>query len=61
MKRTDLLRHLRRTGCVFHREGSRHSIWLNLANQKIAAVPRHNEIKDLTARKICKELEVPEL
>ncbi len=29
MKRSALLRHLRRHGCVLKREGSRHSLWMN--------------------------------
>ena len=28
MKRTTLLRHLRRQGCTLLREGRRHSIWI---------------------------------
>ncbi|WP_460035409.1 type II toxin-antitoxin system HicA family toxin [Methylothermus subterraneus] len=58
MKRQALIRHLLRQGCELAREGSRHSIWRNPATGDLAAVPRHNEIKDLLARKICKDLRI---
>lgn len=61
MKRGDLLRHLEAHGCVLDREGSRHSIYLNPANGKKAPVPRHMEIDNRLARKICKQLEVPSI
>jgi mRNA interferase HicA len=59
MKRADLLKHLRESGCVFLREGSRHSWWLNPAQNRRSSVPRHNEISDQLARKICKDLGIP--
>jgi hypothetical protein len=59
MKRTDLLRHLRRAGCIFIREGSRHSMWLNPGIGRSVPVPRHRELDNFLIRKICKELEVP--
>lgn len=58
MKLADLERHLRQNGCALHREGGAHSIWRNPANRRIASVPRHREIKENTARAICKQLEV---
>jgi mRNA interferase HicA len=61
VKRSALLRHLRRHGCVLKREGSAHSLWLNPATGAVEAVPRHNEIPDLLTRKICRGLGVPEL
>ncbi|HEY7310547.1 MAG TPA: type II toxin-antitoxin system HicA family toxin [Gemmataceae bacterium] len=59
MKRRDLLAHLRRHGCRFVREGSDHSIWENPANNRRTAVPRHREISDYTAARICKQLGIP--
>ena len=59
MKREHLLKHLNRHGCRLLREGARHSWWTNPAQKKRSAVPRHNEITDLLARKICKDLGVP--
>lgn len=60
MKRSALLRHLRRYGCTLKREGSAHSLWMNPQNGQVEAVPRHQEIPDLLARKICRGLSVPE-
>lgn len=59
MKRRDLLRHLTSHGCLQLREGGSHSWWHNPALNKRSAVPRHNEINDYLARKICKDLGVP--
>jgi mRNA interferase HicA len=43
------------------REGSRHSIYLNPGNGKKTSVPRHMEIDDRLARKICKQLDLPKV
>lgn len=59
MKRAALLRHLRKNGCVLKREGAKHSLWTNPANGATEAVPRHVEIPDLLARKICRGLGIP--
>ncbi|MBI1956319.1 MAG: type II toxin-antitoxin system HicA family toxin [Acidobacteria bacterium] len=56
MKRDEFLRHLRSHGCELLREGRRHSWWHNPALNKRSAVPRHSEIRDFLARKICKDL-----
>lgn len=60
MKRRDLLRHLSEQGCSMLREGGRHSWWVNLASRKRSAVPRHSEINEFLARKICRDLGVRE-
>ncbi len=60
MKRRDLLRHLSEHGCALFREGGRHSWWWNLALGKRTAVPRHGEINEHLARKICRDLGIPE-
>ncbi|MBA3786184.1 MAG: type II toxin-antitoxin system HicA family toxin [Acidobacteria bacterium] len=59
MKRRDLIRHLEANGCRLLREGGSHSIWKNPKSGKRTAVPRHNEITEYTAIKICKQLEIP--
>ncbi len=59
MKRTDLIARLRKYNCVLYREGGNHSVYINKNNNKITAIPRHNEIKKFTARKICKDLDIP--
>ncbi len=58
MKRSALIRHLVKNQCQLLREGSRHSIWKHMISGKISAIPRHNEIKNLMANKICKDLDV---
>ena len=59
MKRGDLMRHLRNHGCEFLREGRSHSIWINPATGDFDYVPRHTEIKNYMARKICRKLLIP--
>ena len=56
MKRTEFLKYLRVQGCEFIREGSRHSWWGNPSQNKRSSVPRHTEIDNDLARKICKDL-----
>jgi mRNA interferase HicA len=56
MKRRDLIAHLQAHGCVLIREGAKHSWWGNPVNQRRTAVPRHTEISDHLARKICRDL-----
>jgi mRNA interferase HicA len=56
MKRRDLLRYLSAQGCELLREGGRHSWWHHPVSNKRSAVPRHNEINDHLARKICADL-----
>jgi mRNA interferase HicA len=56
MKREALLRHLRRHGCQLLHEDRRHSWWHNPVQNKRPAVPRHKEIDDDLARKICRDL-----
>lgn len=60
MKRRALVRHLEEHGCELLREGGRHSIYVNRASRRTSAVPRHTEINDDLARKICRDLGVPE-
>lgn len=56
-----MLLHLRRHGCQLKREGAAHSLWVNPNTGAVEAVPRHTEISDLLARKICRGLGVPEI
>jgi mRNA interferase HicA len=60
VKRKGLLRHLEGHGCKLLREGRRHSVYVNQPARKSSSVPRHREINDFLARKICKDLEIPE-
>jgi mRNA interferase HicA len=61
VKRGALLQHLRRFGCVLKREGASHSLWTNPSTGAVQAVPRHIEIPNILARKICRELGIPEI
>lgn len=58
MKRHELLRHLKYYGCVLKREGARHSLYQNPFNSIVEAIPRHVEIDNKLAEKICKRLEI---
>ncbi len=58
MKRDELLKHLRNQGCELLREGAKHLWWHNPALNKRSAIPRHSEIKDILANKICNDLGV---
>jgi predicted RNA binding protein YcfA (HicA-like mRNA interferase family) len=60
MKRRQLINHLKANGCRLLREGSKHSIYFEIASGKTTAVPRHAEIDNLLARKICRDLGIPE-
>ena len=60
MKRSSLLAHLRHHGCILKREGTRHALWTDLGTGATEAVPRHTEIANVLAKKICKFLSVPD-
>jgi mRNA interferase HicA len=59
VKRRQLLGHLKANGCEFLREGSRHTMYVNRSAGRSTAVPRHSEITNNMARKICKDLGIP--
>jgi len=61
MRRVDLIRHLAREGCVFVREGGRHSVFFNPPLRRSSTVPRHNEIDKFLAKKICRDLGIAEI
>jgi len=59
VKRRDLIRRLEEHGCELLREGGNHAVYINRAARRVSTVPRHREINEDLARKICKDLEVP--
>ena len=59
MKRRDLIRHLEAHGCEMLREGGNHTVYVNRTRRKTTAVPRHREINEFLAKKICQDLEIP--
>jgi len=56
MKRKDLVKHLVKNGCVFIREGAKHSVFFNPSIKRISTIPRHKEINKFLAKKICRDL-----
>ena len=58
MKRQGLLRHLREDGCELLREGADIPGGTIPTLNTRSAIPRHNEIQDILAKKICKDLGV---
>lgn len=61
MKRKELIKHLAKYDCYLFREGGKHSVFVNRKTGKTSTVPRHREIFDHLARKICRDLEIPEI
>jgi predicted RNA binding protein YcfA (HicA-like mRNA interferase family) len=59
MKRRKLLQHLLQNGCVFEREGGRHTTVYNPGTNRQSRVPRHREVKAGLVREICKQLDIP--
>ena len=61
LKLRELERHLRAQGAEMLREGARHSVWAigSPESDRIAAVPRHTEIRTGTVRAICNDLDIP--
>lgn len=60
MRRRRLIQHLTSQGCELLREGAKHSVYVNRKERKSSTVPRHSEIDEYLARKICRDLGVPE-
>jgi predicted RNA binding protein YcfA (HicA-like mRNA interferase family) len=60
VKRRHLISHLEAQGCELLREGGNHSVYVNRAARKTSTVPRHREVDDFLARKICRDLEIRE-
>jgi len=56
MKRINLIRHLEINDCLFVREGGGHTVYKNIQSGKMTTVPRHREVKENLARKICDDL-----
>jgi mRNA interferase HicA len=59
MKRIDLIRHLEKSGCKFLREGGENFGFYQSRSAPLVLVPRHREVNDFLARKICDDLQIP--
>ena len=40
------------------REGKKHTVYISRKKLKSSTIPRHREINDFLAKKICKDLEI---
>ncbi len=56
MKRKEFVRKLEELGCLLHRHGARHDIYINPHTALRQPVPRHAEIHDRLCRHILKYL-----
>ena len=56
MKKKELIKKLTSAGCVLVRHGARHDLYKNPRTGKKQPVPRHDEIDEILAKHIIKEL-----
>ena len=61
MKRNDFIKYLLNQGCISVREGAKHSVFFNPLVKRSSTVPRHNEINNFLAKKICRDLGIKEI
>jgi hypothetical protein len=54
MKRNDLIKKITELGATFERHGANHDWYVKKETNVGQAIPRHNEIKETTARRIVK-------
>lgn len=60
MKRSDFVHHLDLHRCTLVREGGNHPWCVNRSKNRRSSVPPHDEISDILARKICRDLDIQE-
>ena len=58
MKKQAFVGHLKQNGCYLLRQGRNHEWWENRSTGKRSAVPRHIEIPNILANKICRDLDI---
>jgi mRNA interferase HicA len=58
VKRNEFILLLLAAGCVLHRHGSRHDIYLNPATGQKQPVPRHTDIDEQLVKHIKKQLAI---
>jgi len=61
MKRKILINYLLREGCIFIREGAKHSVFFNAQTRRSSTIPRYKEVNDFLAKKICRDLGIKEV
>lgn len=60
MKKEKLLKHLRIYNCYpTGRQKGSHAQFMNINSGKKTIIPLHNDIDDLLAKRICKQLGIP--
>jgi len=59
LKRRVLIRYVEKNGCEFLREGGDHTVYVNRKEKKVSTIPRHREIDEYLAKRICKDLGIP--
>ncbi len=57
MKRKDLIKQVKKRGCILIRHGGKHDWYQNPKTKISQPIPRHNEIKEYLAKHIIKMLE----
>jgi predicted RNA binding protein YcfA (HicA-like mRNA interferase family) len=57
MNRKDLIRDIKRMGCIFIRHGGKHDWYQNPVTKACQPVPRHREINEILAKNIIKKLQ----
>lgn len=60
MKLRDLVRQIEEDGAAFVRHGHDHDWYRNVITGRMAAVPRHREVNERTARRILRDLASPD-
>ena len=56
MNRKDLVKHLMDEGCQVLREGAKHTILIHSETARYSTLPRHVNINEFLARRICRDL-----
>ncbi|MBU3925819.1 type II toxin-antitoxin system HicA family toxin [Patescibacteria group bacterium] len=61
MRRIKLIKYIVSEGCIFVREGAKHSVYFNPLTRRSSTIPRHKEVDNFLARKICRDLGIAEI
>ncbi len=61
MKRNQLIKYLKKNGCDLFREGKKHTVYINPTENRVSTIPRHTEIDNNLAKKICKDLNIEKI
>ena len=56
MKRGELLKCIKAQGCIFIKHGKKHDVYKNPRTGREGRIPRHNDINEILANVIIKNL-----